>query len=62
MAETALPLVRALSFPKVRDPKGPSGDLTNWERDPLSTLWVTFKRQAAFSRNDEISLPIWPLL
>jgi len=35
------------------DPRGMSEDLTNWERDPLSTLSVAFKTRAAFSLRTE---------
>jgi len=35
------------------DPRGMSEDLTNWERDPLSTLSVAFKTQEAFSLRAE---------
>lgn len=50
---TAVPLVLPVSRPKMLDPRGMSEDLTNWERDPLSTLSVAFKTLAAFSLKAE---------
>jgi hypothetical protein len=55
---TEAPLVHPVSRCEVHDPKGTSGDLTNWERDPLLALWVAFKTQASFRRNDESTCPV----